>query len=271
MWVLALLLGLAAGLLVNVLSDNLPPDDHAPPGAHRPALRAPHCRACGLARPAEHWLALFHWRGRCRFCAAARPARAALTEAGLALGFVYLWFWAGGDPGRFLAAAVVTTIFALITVIDLEHRLILWRTVWVSAIGLALLGGLSPERGWAKTLVGGLAGYGLVFGLFLLGQLYAVLLARLRGQPLDEIAFGGGDVNLAGLIGLAVGWSGVLFALFIGVVLAGLFSLGYLAVMLARRRYNPHTPFAYGPFLVVGGLLMYLHGQDLVAWWFRGR
>jgi leader peptidase (prepilin peptidase)/N-methyltransferase len=107
--------------------------------------------------------------------------------------------------------------------------------------------------------------------LFLLGQGYALVQARLRGQPLDEVAFGGGDVNLAGLIGLAVGWSGVLLALFIGVVSAGLFSLGYVVIQLMRGRYNPHTPIPYGPFLVLGGLTIYWHGRDLAVWWLAGR
>jgi leader peptidase (prepilin peptidase)/N-methyltransferase len=264
---LAILLGLAAGVVVNVLADDLPPDEA---GQRRP-LQRPHCQVCGLERPVETWLALAAWAGRCPYCAAPRGWRAPLVEAAAALGCAYVWIWAEGDLGRFLAGALVYLIFLLITVIDIEHRLILWRVVWISAIALALLGGLSPDRGWQKTLVGGLVGYGLVALLFLLGQGYALVQARLRGQPLDEVAFGGGDVNLAGLIGLAVGWSGVLLALFIGVVSAGLFSLGYVVIQLMRGRYNPHTPIPYGPFLVLGGLTIYWHGRDLAVWWLAGR
>lgn len=270
MLLIALGLGLIVGGVVNALADDLPPDES---GARRP-LRPPHCRACGLERPPEAWLALAAWlrgRGRCAYCAAPRGRRAPVVEAAAALGGAYLWLWADGDVGRFLAAGLVSAVFLLITVIDIEHRLILWRVVWVSAILLAVLGGLSPDRGWPKTLIGGVAGYALVALLFLFGQAYAVLQARLRGEPLDEVVFGGGDVNLAGLVGLAVGWTGVLVALFIAVVSAGLFSLGYLLVQVARRRYNPHTPIPYGPFLVAGALVVYLHGQDLAAWWLAGR
>lgn len=270
MMILAGVIGLAAGLLINILADDLPPDEHG----QRGPVRTPHCRACGRPYAAADWLALAHWlfrKGRCPHCGAARGWRAPVVETGTALLFAYLWLWAGGDVARFYAAALVTFIFLLITVIDLEHRLVLWRVVWLSAIVLALLGGLSPGHGWQKTLLGGLAGYGLVFTMFLFGQMYMWIVARLRGQPLDEIAFGGGDVNLAGLIGLAVGWSGVLVALLIGVVAAGLFSIGYVLVQVVQRRYNPHTPFAYGPFLALGALVIYLHGQDLAAWWLAGR
>lgn len=220
--------------------------------------------------PAAHWPALAHWllaRGRCSQCGARRGWRAPLVELFSAAGAVFLWRWAGGDAGSFYAALTVSFIFLLITVIDIEHRLVLWRVVWVSAIVLLLLGGLSPDRGWQKTVIGGLVGYGMVFALFLFGQAYMWVVARRRGQPLEEIAFGGGDVNLAGLVGLAVGWSGVLVAIFIGIFTAGLFSLGVLAVQLVRRRYDPHTPFAYGPFLVLGAMAVYLYGRALAVWW----
>lgn len=267
--VLAAVIGLAAGGVINWLADGLPPN----PAGDRPPLRAPHCLHCGQPWAPKHWLGLAHWAlagGRCAACARRRSWRAPVVEVGAALGAVYLWHWAGGEVARFYAAVTVSFIFLLITVIDIEHRLILWRVVWVSAVVLTVLGGFSADRGWQKTLVGGLAGYGLVFGLFLAGQLYMWVVARVRGEPLDEIAFGGGDVNLAGLIGLAVGWSGVLVALLIGVVTAGVFSIGLLLWQVARRRYNPHMPFAYGPFLVLGALMIYLHGRAVVAWWLGG-
>jgi len=260
------LIGLALGVVINALADQLPPDES---DQQRP-LQAPSCRACGQPFAAADWPALAHLllaRGRCAHCGAWRGWRAPLVEAVCAAGAVYLWRWADGDVGGFYAAVIVSFIFLLIAVIDIEHRLVLWRVVWVSAIVLAVLGSLSPERGWQKTLTGGLVGYGLVFVMFLFGQAYMWLAARRRGQPLEEIAFGGGDVNLAGLVGLAVGWSGVLLAVFIGILTAGLFSLGVLVVQILRRRYNPHTPFAYGPFLVLGGMAIYLHGRSIAAWW----
>jgi leader peptidase (prepilin peptidase)/N-methyltransferase len=264
------LIGLALGAMLNALADQLPPTEEGPA---RP-LHAPYCRTCGQTFPAAHWPALTHLlltRGRCANCGAGRGWRAPLVEAISAGGAVFLWRWAGGEAGGFYAALIVSLIFLLITIIDIEHRLVLWRVVWVSAIVLLLLGGLSPDRGWQKTLIGGLVGYGIVWAMFLFGQAYMWFVARRRGQPLEEIAFGGGDVNLAGLVGLAVGWSGVLLAVFIGIFTAGVFSLGVLAVQLARRRYNPHTPFAYGPFLVLGAMAVYLYGRSIAEWWLGSR
>jgi prepilin signal peptidase PulO-like enzyme (type II secretory pathway) len=118
-----------------------------------------------------------------------------------------------------------------------------------------------------KTLAGGLAGYAITLGIFLLAELFARLLQRLRGQPLDEVAFGGGDVNLAGIVGFAVGWPGVILALMIAVLIGGIFSFGYIVVQLVRRRYVPYSAVPYGPFLVAGALAIYLYGKDFAAVW----
>ena len=58
-------------------------------------------------------------------------------------------------------------------------------------------------------------------------------MARARGQSIDEVAFGFGDVTLAGLIGLIVGWPAVVLALLIGILAAGVFSLGHVLVSAA--------------------------------------
>jgi len=265
--------GLAFGVLLNSLADNLPPDDQ---DICYP-LRRPRCRQCGHVFPPVYWLALAHWllrAGRCPSCAAQRPVRPVLVELVCAAALPYLWLWAARPADgifpeaiRFVAGATVTLLFVLIAVIDIEHRLILWAVVWPAAIALAVLGGITPGHGWIKTLVGGLAGYGIVLGIFLLAELFARLLQRLRGQPLDEVAFGGGDVNLAGLIGFAVGWPGVILSLTIAIFAGGLFSLGYIILQLVRRRYVPYSAVPYGPFLILGALAIYLYGKDFAAAW----
>ncbi|HMA46261.1 MAG TPA: prepilin peptidase, partial [Frankiaceae bacterium] len=64
---------------------------------------------------------------------------------------------------------------------------------------------------------------------------------------------GYGDVKLAGLLGLTLGWLGwgaVLLGLVAGVGCGGLAALGVLALRRAQRR----TRIPYGPFLLAGAL-----------------
>ena len=76
---LILALGLAFGIVLNALADDLPPDEL---GLRHP-LRLPHCAYCGAAYAPRYWLALGHWgmqRGRCEHCGAARLLRHVLVE-----------------------------------------------------------------------------------------------------------------------------------------------------------------------------------------------
>jgi prepilin signal peptidase PulO-like enzyme (type II secretory pathway) len=169
------------------------------------------------------------------------------------------------SPTIFWPGFVIFSIFLLITVIDIEHRLILHVVTGPAAVLIGLLGVLDTERGFQKTLVGGLVGFGVVLGLYLLGGVFARLIARLRGQILDEVVFGFGDVTLAGVLGLSVGNPGILIALFLGILAAGEYSLVHILFMFFRRTYKAFVPIPYGPFLILGGSIVYYGGQSLVA------
>jgi prepilin signal peptidase PulO-like enzyme (type II secretory pathway) len=160
-------------------------------------------------------------------------------------------------------AMLVVWVFLLITIMDVEHRLILHAVSLPAAALLGVLSALDPAHGLVKTLLGGSAGFGIVLLLFLFGGLFARWISHWRGQPLEEVAFGFGDVTLSAVIGLVVGWPGVILALFIGILAAGAFSLLYMLIQLLRRRYSPYMPFPYGPFLILGALLVYIGGRGL--------
>lgn len=254
MQVLVALLGLGAGVLVNALADGLP--------LHR-RVEVPACHACGAPRPPLAWSGLVAWlsrRWRCAYCGTSRPWRAPVVEAVSTLAASWLY---GRDPSptAFLPGVLVFTIFLLIIVIDIEHRLILHVVSGSAALIIGLLSAFTPGRGLEKTLLGGLAGFVIVFGLYYLGGLFGRFMARLRGQELEEVAFGFGDVTLSGVIGLTVGWPGVVVALFLGILLAGGFSVLYVIYMLLRRRFTFFTPIPYGPFLILGALVVYFGGR----------
>ena len=253
-----LVLGLLIGAFVNLLADSLP-------WGGRP--KVPHCQHCGAPWPPlawVGWLGLMTGRWTCRYCLQPRHLRSLVVEATAAALAVWL-YQANAGPAGFLVSLLVISILLLISVIDIEHRLILHVVSLPSIAGLLLLSLVHPALDPLKSVAGGLAGFGIVLGLFLLGEVYARWQARRRGQPLDEVAFGFGDVTLATLLGVIVGWPGILLALLIGILSAGTFGLAYLLSMLLRRRYTPHLPIPYGPFLILGACLVYLGGRDLFS------
>lgn len=242
--------GWVVGVIINALSDSLPVDK---------TIHSPRCHSCGAPRPWTAWSGLFGLIGGhdvCGYCGRRRGLRAIALEILTVCGAI--WIYASQpSPERIASSILVAAIFLLIAVIDIEHRLILHVVSLPAAIVIGLLGMVSPSPGVLRTLAGGAVGFIAVLGLFMLGEVFTRAVNRMRGRPLDEVAFGFGDVNLAGLIGLAVGWPGVVAALLVGMLSAGLFSLAYLIVMLARKRYTAFIPIPYGPFLILGAFLVY--------------
>jgi leader peptidase (prepilin peptidase) / N-methyltransferase len=92
--------------------------------------------------------------------------------------------------------------------------------------------------------------------------LFALYFAMAALSPANSLGFG--DVKLAGLIGLTLGWLGVSQAV-VG-VLAGFLVGGVLAVVfLLGRRVGLRSHIAYGPSMLIGSFLSLAVSYQLVA------
>jgi leader peptidase (prepilin peptidase)/N-methyltransferase len=151
----------------------------------------------------------------------------------------------GGQPVAiafgFLGALGVALAAIDIAVKRLPDRLTLPAyPVLIALLGAAAVAGHDPGS-LVRALLGGLA----------LGGAYLLLALAGPGQ------IGGGDVKLAGLVGLVLGWLGwpaVLAGAVLGFLLAAVASLA----MLAARRLTLHSAISFGPFLLGGALLALL-------------
>jgi len=244
-FILILFVGWILGAIVNYLSDTLP---------FTRRLSKPFCQVCGTEMGFANY---FIWPRRCKQCGIIRPRRVWLVEIFLVLSSLWLWNNTSASLG-YWAGIVLLAYFILITVIDLEQRLILHIT---SLVGLlfGLWVGIKLH-GFIPTITGGAAGFFLMLTLYFFGFLYLRISGKLRGKNIEETeALGFGDVNLSGVIGLILGWPGILLGLVLAILLAGAVSLLYLLYMLARRKYHPSIALPYGPFLVIAAvILLYL-------------
>ena len=257
MEILIVLLGLGVGGLINMLADCLPVNRR---------LVFPHCPACTAPRPFTAWFgigALVARTWHCPYCGTPRSWRVPLIEVVTVVGVLCL-YRRNPTPISFGLDGLVLVFFLLIVVIDVEHRLILHIITGPAALIFSLIGVLKPDQEVGLILLGGLTGFGLVLVLYLFGWVFAHMIARLRGKVLEEVAFGFGDVTLAGVLGLIVGFYGVLMTLFIGIITAGIFSLVYLVFMVLRRQYQAFLPVPYGPFLVLGASMVYFGGPTVI-------
>ncbi|MGQ9626797.1 MAG: prepilin peptidase [Anaerolineae bacterium] len=241
MLLLYALLGLLVGAFLNHCADRLP--------ERRPFLAQPECPYCRAGRFPSEWIALVGYivhRGKCPRCGAPYTLRAPLLELAAVLLFVFLGRRYGFSL-RFVLTALYACIYFLLFVTDIEHRLIP-NVVVYPAMVLALAGSLlQPEVVNVKSaLIGGALG----FGFF-----YLAALVYPGGM-------GGGDVKMAGFIGLVTGFPNVITALLIGIFAGGIVSFFLLVVRLRALK----DAIPYGPFLAIGGLTVLLFGKDLADW-----
>lgn len=251
------ILGLACGFLVNLLADNLP---------YRHSIQSPHCLACGAPRKPASWIAIFtflRFKWRCSYCDTRRAWRDVVVELSLIVITLWLYF-RDPTPGVFWPALIVATIFTLIVVIDVEHRLILHVVSVPSGLLILIVNSFDPSRGFIKSLAGGGAGFAFVLCLYLLGGVFGRHIANSREDGEDEVAFGFGDVMLGTMLGLTVGWPGIILALIFAIFAGGVFSLFYMLVMTLRDRYNAFQPIPYGPFLIFGASMVYFFREAIV-------
>lgn len=252
---LPIVLGWFAGIFINYVSDVLP--------LTRRFSRAV-CTGCQTPFSLLDYLTLHP----CRHCGKKRSLRTWLVQLLTVAAFVYFWLFPSKALGIPLGM-IVLIYFGIITVIDLEHRLILHPTSLVGAL-LGLVVGTSIHSraggfwsGLGTSLLGGLFGFGVMYLLYQLGALVARWRTRrmqAAGQAADdEEALGGGDVYLAGVLGLMLGWPFIARALVLGVMLGGLISLLFLIVLIARRRYVSDalmTFIPYGPYFIISAFYM---------------
>jgi len=199
----------------------------------------------------------------CRNCGTRRSLRTWLVQILSVASFTYFWLFPPIVLG-FPLSMVILIYFGVVTIIDLEHRLILHPTSIVGAVLGLIVGTYIHSRadgllgGLGKSLLGGLFGFGIMFLLYQLGALVARFRARrmqAAGQEDDEEeALGGGDVYLLGVLGLMLGWDLIVYALIRGILLGGLVSAILIIGLLLRRRYSSDalmTFIPYGPYFII--------------------
>lgn len=243
-------LGLLVGSFLNVVIWRLPQGESL---AQPPS----YCPACGRTlRPYDNipvlsWLLL---QGKCRFCAARISARYPAVEILTAALFVVLAWLIGINwqlPAYlWLAAAGIALAF-----IDVEHHRLPNKITLPSyfAVGALLLLPAFLDDQWSAYLRAW-------FGAAAMGITYLILVL------IYPKGMGVGDVKLAGVLGLALGWLGwaeVLVGGFLAFLLGSVGGIAVIAVKGGGRK----TKIPFGPYMLAGALLGIWIGAPVGAWY----
>ncbi|MFF1878188.1 prepilin peptidase [Leifsonia sp. NPDC058230] len=253
-------LGLLIGSFLNVVVYRVPIGASivSPPSA---------CPQCGNAiRPWDNipvlsWLAL---RGKCRDCRTPISKRYPLVEAATSVFFAVVAFWrlpeiltATSTPAliasileliAFLYLAGVSVALALID-LDVKRlpNSIVLPAYLVGAVLLGTAGAIDADGGaLLRAAIGAVA-------LFVA---YLVMAFAYPG------GMGLGDVKLAGVLGLFlgyVGWGALIVGAFAAFLLGGLFALA----LVASRRAGRKSGIPFGPWMLAGAWIGILFGNTV--------
>ncbi|MDX1994839.1 MAG: A24 family peptidase [bacterium] len=282
--IIAVVLGLIAGGVINALSDDLPlrrtprlpryvPDSKKRAAHSRDEAERATTQLDDEPRPFIAWLGLtaFLFGKRTSPDGVRLNWRYPLTEL-LTVALMVITVLATQDNPEVTNLQLAfwlgyMALFVLITVIDVEHKLILFVVI-IPSWGFALLEAiLTPEMAPPSVrdaLIGGVAGFVVFFILYNGGFLFTYVMGILRGQKINEVAFGYGDVMMATFSGLILGWQALIFAMFITVFLGAFGALLFLlSRALSGSRYSAFTALPYGPYIVAGTWLMLLFSDEV--------
>lgn len=245
--VVCALFGLVIGSFLNVVIYRVPRHE----SVVTPRSRCPSCGALikGYDNiPVISWLVL---RGRCRTCGAPISPRYAAVElacgalfAGLAARFGYR-----ADLPAFLA--MFAGLLAL-SFIDVEHLVLPRKIVYLAtAIVLVLLvAAAAATDDWSRLLTATECAAAW-FALF-----FIINLASPR-------VLGFGDVRLAALLGLGLGWLGWKYVV-IGFFAANVIGAVVGVFLIATKKMNHDQPIPYAVFLALGTAFAVFAGPEIV-------
>jgi leader peptidase (prepilin peptidase)/N-methyltransferase len=248
-WLILLctVLGLVVGSFLNVVIYRVPRGESiVSPGSSCPTCHTPIGPRDNV--PVLSWLLL---RGRCRHCGSSISAiyptveaACAALYAGLAARFGYRW-----DLPAFL---VLFAGLLALSCIDLERLLLPKKIVYplTVAVAVLLLMAAAETGKWHAYLVG----WACAAAWFAVFYAMVVISPKLLGF---------GDVRLAVVLGLALGWLGVWYVV-LGFFAANLIGAIIGLALIAANRLERRDRIPYGVFLALGCAVAVYAGPELL-------
>lgn len=247
-YILAGVLGLCVGSFLNVVIYRVP---------NKMSLAKPnsHCPACKYQLrwydniPVLSYLIL---GGKCRNCKthiSFRYTAVELANAALWLLCAVL-FWQK-SIGTACVYALVFSVFICIFCIDLEHKLIFDRfQIILLVLGIASIF-FDVDYDWPSHIIGGIVGFAVFF-----------LISWGFEKVFKKEGLGGGDVKLAGVAGLLLGWERLLLSLIIATIPAAIIML-----IMSKGKEGEDRQFPFAPFLVIGFSVAMFFGTQIINWY----
>lgn len=241
--------GLFVGSFLNVLIDRLPRKETFIKGRS-------YCESC---KKELAWydlipvLSFVVLSGKCRYCGKKLSSYYPLIEltTGLMFALVYLFLISNFQFSMFSFSyyLFIASVLIVIFFIDLKYGIIPDKIVFPAII-----------VGFAYSFIVYRPSF-LIYLVSAIGALLFFIIISLVFYALTrKIGFGGGDVKLAFLMGLLLGFPGIVVGLYIAFLTGAVISI-ILILWRKKRFFKDSIPF--GPFLILGTLAALFWGNYL--------
>ncbi len=228
----------------------------------------PHCKHTLSWQDLIPVLSFLFLKGKCRYCKKPISWQYPLVEIFTGIIFLLIFLFSiqlpslsGGEEEIYLFAfdflyyLIISCFLIIIFVYDLKHYIIpdsvIYPAIIVSGIWYFVSGiflNLYTKYEILNT----------IYSAFGAAAFFLLIVLISRGKWM-----GVGDIKLAFLMGLILGWPNILVALFLAFFIGAVIGIGL--IVAGRKKLSSEVPF--GPFLVTGTFLAILWGGEIVNWY----
>jgi len=214
--------------------------------------KCPHCKATLLWKDLFPVFSFLLLLGKCRYCSKKISIQYPVVEIATGLMFLVVFWVFGFGIGihgfiNFVLLLYVLSVLIIVFVYDFKYYLIPDK-VLLPAIVITLLYRISSLSLSINYIVASAVAAGFFLAIFLISS------GRWMGF---------GDVKLAVLMGLLLGFPNVLVALFLAFFFGAI--IGVMTMIYKKKSLKSEMPFA--PFLITGTFVALLWGTQLAGWY----
>jgi leader peptidase (prepilin peptidase)/N-methyltransferase len=234
-------LGLIFGSFYNVVALRVPQKK----SIIHPPSHCPNCQRRLNALDLVPVIGYLWRRGKCAGCAEKIAPYYPLAELATGVLFALSYVMHGNNIPELFVSLSFISLCVIVSVSDIVYQRIPNAVLLFFLPLLIILRSLSHPEPWTSYLIGGIAGFLILF-----------LIAMIKPG-----AMGMGDVKLLALLGFVVGWQGLLVTLF----LASLLGLLIAVVLMLTGKVKWKGSIPFGPSLCAGAIAAYFWGHTILV------
>jgi len=185
-------------------------------------------------------------RGKCRSCQKQISFLYPLIEGATGLLFVYSYLKLGLNL-ELVTSLLLVSMLMILFVSDITYMLIPDKVLLFFLPIFILLRIISPLHPWYDAIIGAVVGFFLI----------ALIILLSKG------GMGAGDMKLFGVLGIVLGWKNILLTFFIAAFLGAIIG----GVLMLLNKVGKRQPIPFGPYIVIGSLISYFYGEQIVTFY----